>query len=364
MHQRIRSPFVEPDRTGKGQQLGCCCFTRAAPCKITRQGNGAESDPNEATDHQTDGLDHPAHLAVAPLLEGHRIPAVDAISTRLFQLVESRRPILEVDALDQAHALFGIEFAQHPHGVLALHLVTWMHQARSQVAPSGEQQESARVVVQSPDRNPAARGRPRQIGKDTWTPFGIVMRDDFARWLVIEQYRVLDRTGTQTDRRTIDLDLIGSTRTVSKLGEGTIHGHPPRRNEVIDLTARSTSMGGQQFLNANRLSGHDFHGFRAQRTARATHRARLASPPRTTGARRGRRELGRNPLASRFFATPTRTPGRLALTRAPGLGGPGPGRTRPLDRLESRILVGAITSRRFDGRALVARPALLQRARR
>jgi hypothetical protein len=336
MDLRIRGALVQAHCGRQCQQFGRGGLARTATSQIARQGNRAESHPDQATDDQADRLDHTANFTIAPLAQGHGIPAIDAIATRFLELVKPRRTIFEVNPLNELPALLGVKLAEHANCVLALDLVAWMHEPRRQIAPGCQEQEAARVVVESSDRNPASRRWPWQIGKDARATLGIILRDDLTSGLVIEQHRALDSTRTETNRGAIDLDLIGSGGAVAQLGHSPIDRNPPRRNEVIDFTTRPTAVGGQQFLDANGLTGHDFQRLCSQWTARAAHRAGVAAPSGTTGTRGCRRELGCNALASRLLAAPASAPRRVTLAGTPG----------------------------FGRRALIARAALLQRARR
>src|SRR5690606_25030946 len=77
-----------------------------AALESSRQRNGAVAQAHQTTDRQSDGVEHAAHLPVAPFTENDAIPVVEAAPALVRQLLEMRRPVLQVNAfLQLAHLL-------------------------------------------------------------------------------------------------------------------------------------------------------------------------------------------------------------------------------------------------------------------
>ena len=102
------------------------------------------------------GLPQTAHLAVAALHKHDVKPAVQAIATSGLNVRETRRAIVEHDALAQGLKPVVADLAPDPHQVLALDLRPGMHQVIGEFTVRGKNQQSRGVVIQTPHRDPAA----------------------------------------------------------------------------------------------------------------------------------------------------------------------------------------------------------------
>ncbi len=156
MYLCVWRAFIQTDRGGQCQEFGRRRFSRTAASEVARQRDRPKPDPNQPTHDQAHRLDHPTYFAIAPFAQGHRVPAIDAIATGLLELIETRRSVFKVDPLDEPQSLLRIEFTEHAHCILALDFVAGMHEARRKVAPSRQEQQATRVVIEPTDRNPAA----------------------------------------------------------------------------------------------------------------------------------------------------------------------------------------------------------------
>jgi hypothetical protein len=82
-------------------------FFPTATAQGCRQHNVTKTGTNQATDRQTNGLEHSAHFAITSLVERDAIPAVTAFSANEFDHAETCGAILKHHAVDQGLTLFG-----------------------------------------------------------------------------------------------------------------------------------------------------------------------------------------------------------------------------------------------------------------
>src|SRR5690606_22707386 len=193
----------------------------------------AEAGADEAADGHAGGLEHAAHLAIATLMECDAIPTVAAFPAQMFQCTEPGFPIVELDALDQLLLLFGSQLAQYPYCVFAFGTITWMHEAVGDFAGRGEDQQAFGVEVEAPHGQPLAHLQFGQTAKDIGTPLRIVVADDFAGWLVVEDdARRLLAIGARDDTPVI-AHLVVFANTLADVGRLTIDGDAPRNDEFF-----------------------------------------------------------------------------------------------------------------------------------
>jgi len=117
---------------------------------------------------------------------------------------EAGQTVGEHDAGGQLFRLHLRHFAQHPHRILAIQSEARMHQRVGEIARVGEDQQSAGVVVEPPDRQPLAVAQPGQRIEHRSASARVVMTDDLALGLVIEQYLVQCLGDPRADAPAID----------------------------------------------------------------------------------------------------------------------------------------------------------------
>src|SRR5476651_1113471 len=162
-------------------------FPATAP-QVAWQGHRAVAGTDQARHGQADGLEHAAHLAVAAFAQDHAIPLVDGFAAAVGDLGEVRQAVVELDAGQQllAHTLF--QLAQRAHRVFAVNAVARVHQPVGQVARGGEQQQAFGVEVEAADGQPFAGLHRRQAVEHRWTAVRVVIADDFAGRLMVDQH--------------------------------------------------------------------------------------------------------------------------------------------------------------------------------
>ncbi|CUJ18363.1 Uncharacterised protein [Bordetella pseudohinzii] len=251
----------------RGHQRGIELFPAAA-AQRTGQHQITEPGADQPADRDAHGLEHAAHFAVAAFLQRDAVPAVAAIAPEIIEGTESGLAIIQVDALDQRLALRLVHLAQHAHGVFALGAVAGVHDAVGHIARGRENQQALGIQVQAAHRQPFAGAQLGQAGEHAGAAAGIIMADDFAGRLVIQDHaRRLLGVGAR-DGLAIDADLVIGRHALPDMGRLAVDGHTARHDELFHLAPRTDARVGQHLVQL----GHD--GFAVQVLAQALFAAR------------------------------------------------------------------------------------------
>jgi len=152
------------------------------------QRDGPEPHPHQAAHRQSQGLEQPAHDAVAAFLQHDAVPAIGALAAFGCDGYATRHAVVQPDARQQPCRLRLGQLPAHPHRVLALETVARVHHAIGELPGRREQQQTAAVEVETADRRPFRVAQPRQPVKDARAAAGIIAADDLALGLVIEEH--------------------------------------------------------------------------------------------------------------------------------------------------------------------------------
>ncbi|CAB3659422.1 hypothetical protein LMG3458_00511 [Achromobacter deleyi] len=235
-----------------GDQRGIQLFP-ATTTQRARQHHVAKTGADQAADRNADRFEHAAHFTVAAFLQGHAVPAVAAIAAQVVQRAESGHAVFQFDAIDQRLALGFVHFTQHAHGVLAFGAVTRMHDPVGHVARRGEYQQAFGVQVQPAHRQPLAGTQLGQARKHAGTAARVVMADDFARGLVIQDHaRRLLGVGPHNGLA-IDADLVVRGHALADMGRLAIDRHAASNDQLFHFAARADAGVGQHLVQL----GHD-----------------------------------------------------------------------------------------------------------
>src|SRR5690625_6866163 len=90
--------------------------------------------------------------------------------------------------------------------------------------------------IQAPYGQPFAIANRRQTLEYRITPFGVIMRNNFARWFVIQNHPWRPLGVGATNQLSIDPHLVILTDTLANMGWLTIDGHPPSDNELFHFS--------------------------------------------------------------------------------------------------------------------------------
>lgn len=163
-------------------------------------------------------------------------PLIGSRAAALLDRLEARRSILQLDPARQARENLGRHLATHTHRILAFNLRGGMHQPIGQLAVIREEQQTARIDIQSSDSDPFAAFGPRQMLEHGGPSFGILLRHHFAVGLVIKQHLVTTLADTaQSDRLTIDTDRFITLDRRADSGGLTVNRDATGLNPGFDL---------------------------------------------------------------------------------------------------------------------------------
>src|SRR6185369_3594984 len=131
------------------------------------------------------------------------------------------------------------ELPANPGGVLALHLVSGVHQSIRQLARVGEEEQTGAVQVQPTDCNPAARGKRVEHRAPS---LRVAPRDELADGLVVQEDPRLFRAGFRSlfrNRLSVDGDLITRTRPGAQADERAVDADASGRDPALYFSPRA-----------------------------------------------------------------------------------------------------------------------------
>ncbi len=176
-------------------------------------------------------------------------PLIGSRAAPLLDRFEARRPILQLNPAGQTREDLRRHLATHTHCILALDLRGRMHQPIGQLAVVGEEQQTARIDIQSSHGDPFAALGPRQMLEHGGPSFGILLRHHFAVGLVVEQHLITALAdAVQSDRLTIDTDRF---ITLHRRADGsglTVNRDAAGLNPGFDLAPRAVAGLGQELV--------------------------------------------------------------------------------------------------------------------
>src|SRR5476649_1062699 len=239
-----------------GHELAHGVFFQLFPAtalQVAWQGHRAVSGTDQALHGQADGLEHAAHLAVAAFANDHAIPLVDAFAAAVGDLGEVRQAVVELDAGQQllAHTLF--QLAQRAHRVFAVNAVARVHQPVGQVARGGEQQQAFGVEVEAADGQPFAGLHRRQAVEHRWTAVRVVIADDFAGRLVVDQYARRLLADAALDQLAVDAHVVGRQDALADVGRLAVDGYAAGDDQLFHVAARTEAGLGQHLVQLRRV---------------------------------------------------------------------------------------------------------------
>ena len=186
-----------------------------------------------------DRFEHAAHFAVATFRNGHAVPAIGALAAAGFDGAELGDAVVKLHAFEQALLFFGIQGAEHAHGVFTLEPETRVHQLVGQLAGAGQQQQAFGVQVEPADRLPLALVELGQTPEHRRAVLRVVVRDDLAGGLVVRDDAGRRRVNTNPDRLAVDLDVVAELDSLTDVRRLGIDRNPTFENQLLHLQARA-----------------------------------------------------------------------------------------------------------------------------
>ena len=180
-------------------------------------------------------FDHATHFTVASFGNRDPVPAIGTFTATGFDGAKLGDAVIQRDAIEQFALLLGAEVAQDPHGVFTLKSKPGMHQVVGQAARIGEQQQAFGVQVEPANGLPFALMQFGQSPEHRGAVLRIVVRDDFARGLVIRNDPGGRRVNTHPDRLAVDFDMVAKLDPLSDVGRFVIDGDAPFNDELLHL---------------------------------------------------------------------------------------------------------------------------------
>ena len=268
-----------------------------AALQALRQHDVSVANADESTDGEAYGVEQPAHLAVATLVDDDPVPAVRALASTIFDRLERGALAgIDVDAFEQFFSRVFVERAEHAHRVFALDTEARMHQLVRELAGVGEQQQPFGVDVEPADRQPLALLQPRQLAKHGRAILRIVVRDDLAGRLVIRDDTRRRRRDAYLDGLARDPDLVAPADPLADVRRFAVDGDSPFDESAVPCRAASRCRLAQAPCAASAR--------RARRPARAARAwLRRSRPLRVARHRTHLKGHRRRPRSRRWAAT-------------------------------------------------------------
>ncbi|CAB3659101.1 hypothetical protein LMG1866_00474 [Achromobacter ruhlandii] len=231
----------------------CIELFPAAAAQRARQDHVTETGADQPADGHADRFEHAPHFAVAAFLQGHAIPAIAAVAAQVIERAERRHAVFQLDAIDQRLALRLVHLSQHAHRVFAFGAVAGVHDAVGHVARRGEDQQAFGIQVETTDRQPLAGAQLGQAREHAGAAAGVVVTDNFAGRLVIQDHaRRLLGVGAH-DGLAIDAHLVVRRHALADMGRLAIDRHTAGHDQLFHLAARADARVGQHLVQL----GHD-----------------------------------------------------------------------------------------------------------
>ena len=259
-HRRACAPGrrlgIAPDLLEHGRERGDITgieFDPPAADQSGRQTDRTKADPNQSRDDQSDRLENPTYLAVAPLADHDAVPVIGAITTDILERQEVRRTIFQRYSCQQLFAGLVVDSAKDADRVFALPSKAGMHQQVGQFTRSGKHQQTFGIEVEPPHGYPALTLEPGQPLEDRGALTGIVAAADLTRRLVIKQDFRSRLLSTAVQRPTVDPHLIGRSDALTDISRLAVDRHPSGDDEFLHFAPRTDTGISQQFVQLGRI---------------------------------------------------------------------------------------------------------------
>jgi hypothetical protein len=175
-------------------------------------------------------LKHAADFPISPLGNRDAVPTLGPLTTTHLNGAEMRRPITNMDPRKQSLLFLGCECPQNTHCVLSLQPEPGMHQVVGQLTRAGKQQQTFRIQVKAPDRLPFALKELGQPAKDGGPVLRVVMGHHFTRWFVVGDDPGCWRLNSESNRSSIDFDLIPKLDSLTNMRRLIVHADAAFKN--------------------------------------------------------------------------------------------------------------------------------------
>ena len=233
-------------------------FHQLATRQTRWQFNLAKARADQSRNRQPLRLEHFAHFAVTPFLDGDVVPLINAFATALVDAIETRRHArligfligIDIHAGKQILRLHFGKFTQDAYRVFTFYLVTWMHEAICKLAVGGKNEQAGGVDIEPTNRNPLAVFHPRQVVKHGDAVARIAGRHNLALGLVVKQNPRQFFVESQLDRALIDHYIVPRRDLRPGGCDDAVNHHPARRNHDLHVATGAMTRLRQNLMQA------------------------------------------------------------------------------------------------------------------
>lgn len=153
--------------------------------------------------------------------------------------VETRGPVLELDAAAKLIEDGRTRRSAQAHAILALDLARGMHEPVSELAIIGEQQQPRCVHVEPADDDPSTAVRGRQPLEHGRPVLGIAARGHFSHRLVINEHLGAGRAPVEIEPFPVEADGVVGRPAIAETCDLAVDRDPPGADPLLDAAARS-----------------------------------------------------------------------------------------------------------------------------
>ena len=162
---------------------------------------------------------------------------VAALAATVFYGLEAGRLTVDVHALKQLRFGCFVQATQYAYRVLPFHAEAWVHQLIRQLARVGQQQQAFGVQVKPTDRLPLALLQAGQASEHGRAVLRIVVRDNFARRLVICNDSRRRRHDANAHRFAVHFDLVAKRDALAGVSWLSVYGDLAVSDPLLHVAA-------------------------------------------------------------------------------------------------------------------------------
>ena len=232
----------------------------ATTAQVFRQTDITKTGTNQTADRHTHGFKHATHFTVTTFMNCDAIPTVAALTAQKLDQTELGHTVFQLHAITHGLHLLFAQLAQNTYCVFTLGTVARMHHAVGNIARCREDQQTFGVQIQTTNRQPLAHFQGRQATEHGGTALRVVVRNNFASGLVVQNHARRALGIGPIDQLTINTHLVVCTDTLTNMSRLAIHGNTACNNQLFHIAARTDTGLGQHLVQfrLHQLAAHVF----------------------------------------------------------------------------------------------------------
>ncbi len=199
-------------------------------------------------------LEDASHFAVASFGDGDAVPVVDALAAGVLDALEGASLAFDVHAFEQLAGRAARDRVRRARARRIRVRRRSGHQPIRQFAGGRKKDQALGVQVEPAHGDPAASGDLRQLFENGGALARVVLRDDFAHWLVIQQDARRPPAGHPAlQRPAVDLDLVVRHHALADVRRLAIDRHAAGNDQFFHIAARADARVRQHLVQLFRL---------------------------------------------------------------------------------------------------------------